>query len=197
MNMSGSIRPRNLNKVQVVRYFMGKCVVIFPSRCWIIPGISCKGNYTQKKDNLYPQVSFQGKNYALCRLVNEVFEGEPNGRHLIHSCNNNKCINPNHIRWGSRQENMFDRPYDENNSCHKIRYEDVVIIHELLKQGYTQREIADRYGCSQMQISRIKRGVDHPWVFDPDSIVWKKLPEHLQKYRPVHRSNLEHHQLAA
>ena len=42
---------------------------------------------------------------ALRRAVGDPPEGKP---YALHSCDNTRCYNPAHLRWGSQQENMAD-----------------------------------------------------------------------------------------
>lgn len=39
----------------------------------------------------------------------ELFRGPRNGLHLLHSCDMACCVNPDHLRLGTHQENMVDR----------------------------------------------------------------------------------------
>lgn len=58
--------------------------------------------------NGYASVSFKGKIHTLGRLILEYFNGKPLGRIMMHSCDNPKCINPAHLKWGTQKENIQD-----------------------------------------------------------------------------------------
>ena len=34
---------------------------------------------------------------------------QPEGRHALHTCDNKRCINPDHLYWGTPQQNMDDK----------------------------------------------------------------------------------------
>ena len=42
-------------------------------------------------------------------LICTIHRGErPEGLHILHSCDNNRCLNPEHLSWGTPQENALD-----------------------------------------------------------------------------------------
>ena len=43
-------------------------------------------------------------------------------RECCHSCNNNLCINKNHLRWGTREENAGDRKKKRNHLTVTIKF---------------------------------------------------------------------------
>lgn len=36
-------------------------------------------------------------------------EQDPSGRMALHTCDNKRCINPEHLYWGTHTQNMLDR----------------------------------------------------------------------------------------
>lgn len=66
------------------------------------------------------------------RVAFELSKGEiPEGLHILHSCDNKLCCNPNHLRFGTRQDNMDDkvsrnrqsRLFKENNPMYGVKGE--------------------------------------------------------------------------
>lgn len=57
----------------------------------------------------YPQICYKKKQYKGHRLVlfliDEVFE---NDKMCLHKCDNPKCLNPNHLYWGTAKDNAID-----------------------------------------------------------------------------------------
>lgn len=53
-----------------------------------------KGN----RDNL--------RTFRVHRLIYELKVGDINGKHVLHSCDNPQCINPDHLHLGTHQDNM-------------------------------------------------------------------------------------------
>lgn len=96
---------------------------------------------------------------AAHRMAYELEYGTiPNGMVVMHSCDNRKCINPDHLSVGTQGDNLRDMT-DKGRHGHTVLTDDEVKdIRELLESGeYTsQREIAKQYGVSESLISGIK-----------------------------------------
>jgi len=94
----------------------------------------------------------------------------PTGLHVMHACDNPACINPAHLKAGTRSANMTDchargrsriprpRMVGETNGSAKLSAAQVTEIRSRLASGEVQRLIAARFGISQTLISAIKRG---------------------------------------
>ncbi|MBE5251590.1 HNH endonuclease [Mixta sp. Marseille-Q2057] len=119
----------------------------------------------------YGKLTINGRGVYAHRLAYQLVKGElPEGLDAMHSCDNPKCINPEHLVAGTRSQNMKDCSArgrakiptsikrGESNGAAKLREVDVRSIKRLLEKGCTQREIADRFGISQSQVSHIKLG---------------------------------------
>ena len=83
---------------------------------------------------------------------------------VCHSCDNRKCVNPEHLFLGTRKENNQDRTY-KGRSCKgskrknaKLTEENIIEIKDLLSKGFQQKEIAEKYNISKPIISDIKTG---------------------------------------
>lgn len=140
---------------------------ITDSGCWECLNIKPfqDGRYYQfmtgsRKDN-------SRRNVLLHRYIYEYFvEKIPQGLVVRHSCDNNLCINYNHLSLGTHQDNSNDMisrgrsATGERNSSCKIKNEQVSKIIELYNSGdYTQKELGIMFGVSQKQISNIVRGL--------------------------------------
>ena len=89
---------------------------------------------------------------------------QSNGIIVLHNCDNDgKCINPWHLRLGSKKENTHDalkmntlnlfKP-DEKNPMSKLSNLQINEIKSLKDSGISQKEIASKYDISQSQVSR-------------------------------------------
>jgi len=57
----------------------------------------------------YGSVWHNGKNQDVHRVSYELHHGPiPEGMHVMHKCDNRPCINPVHLKLGTRHENMMD-----------------------------------------------------------------------------------------
>ena len=107
-----------------------------------------------------------------------------NGQHCLHSCDNRKCCNPNHLRWGSNQENMAERTNrsvvwntklrESRKRLAKLIPSQVDYMLKLLKAGYSQNKCAEWYGVGRVVVQRIQRngGYKHTkeWKQDAFSV---------------------------
>lgn len=87
----------------------------------------------------------------------------PEGKSVLHRCNNRKCCNPNHLYLGTSAENMADKARansgkGERHGLSKLTDMDVVAIRGMYKSGdYLQKEIATIFGVSSVAISCVCR----------------------------------------
>lgn len=86
-------------------------------------------------------------------------------RDASHTCHIRRCVNPRHLKWKTRKENLNDRAYNgtvnrgEVNGNAKLKRFEVKAI---LADKRPQRAIADHYGVSQATVFKIKSGLR--WV---------------------------------
>jgi hypothetical protein len=91
----------------------------------------------------------------------------PSVLNLLHSCDNRKCVNPNHLREGTQQDNVNDaisrgrHAYGETNGRSKLNVAKVRAIREqYARGGVTHRGLAHQFHVSHGAIGRILRKVD-------------------------------------
>lgn len=95
------------------------------------------------------------------RYSYQLFVGKiPKDKWVLHKCDNRKCINPDHLFIGTRQDNVDDRqkknknkPIDgELNPNCKHTINQINEIKKLYSEGkYTMRELASMYGYKNHQ----------------------------------------------
>lgn len=90
------------------------------------------------------------------RLSWELLRGEiPEGLHVLHNCDNRLCVNPDHLRLGTHQENIAEMIAKGRNKT-KLTPAKVREIRAI--EGMLGKEIAKQYGVSDSTISSIRRG---------------------------------------
>lgn len=97
-------------------------------------------------------------NVKVHRLVYELNSGENiKGLVVRHTCDNPKCINPNHLLKGTPRENMMDRNERSGNGIAKLTKDQVRAI-RLLDGKFMRTEIANMFGVSPQTISSLLLG---------------------------------------
>lgn len=128
--------------------------------CWNWMGYIRKNGYGQFRigsaaDGTRRMVMSHRYSYASC--CGDV----PDGMMVCHSCDNRRCVNPDHLFIGTAKDNNSDCAKKDRNSrgerhgMSKLRRENVIAIKDDTRP---QRQIARDYSVSQNVISRIKSG---------------------------------------
>lgn len=123
--------------------------------CWNWTGTLTRAGYGVLRIN--------GSNYYAHRLSYKVFNNkEPNDElEIIHSCDNPKCCNPDHLTEATHKLNMQDAifkgrsAFGENHGNATLSNEEVEEIKKMYQQGYLQEDIARKFEIRQQTVSRI------------------------------------------
>jgi hypothetical protein len=119
----------------------------------------------------YGEVVVDGRKRLAHRIVCELANGPaPEGKNdAAHSCNNRLCINPNHLRWATRAENIDDMvghgtaQRGERSPLSKLTEDQVRQIRALDgKVGRT--EIGRRFGISHATVYAILERKSWFWL---------------------------------
>ena len=128
------------------------------TNCW---------NWTGSKtlDN-YGLVGYDGKICRVHRVAATIYHNfDFNSRGLVcHTCDNPKCFNPEHLFIGTDLSNSQDKfrkgrfkpNTGEKHGRAKLTTEQVKDIRENYK-GWSQERIAQKFGVSQVLVSKIRR----------------------------------------
>lgn len=148
-------RTRRLSDSEHEAYFWGRAKKR-PNGCWEWPTkIQCYGLITRK-----------GKQYGTHCYSWVLMKGPiPKGMCVLHTCDNRRCINPNHLFLGTKGDNnrdAFSKTRHYFGTRHwkvKLTPVDVRAIRRRHKRGESQEKIGKTYGVSQAHISKVVRAV--------------------------------------
>lgn len=129
--------------------------------------------------NGYSKIGKNGKSYLGHRLAWITARGDiPDGLCVLHKCDNRKCINPDHLFLGTKQDNTDDMmrkgrgrfvglqspncrkptpPKGERHFNAKLTEKQVEEMRAMYGGGATQVAIAAKFGVRQCHVSRILR----------------------------------------
>lgn len=95
-----------------------------------------------------------------------LFKGDiPPKCFVCHSCDNPRCVNPEHLWIGQAADNTKDMILKKRFFHRKLNTEDVINIRKLIKDGMKLIEIAKMYNVRKDHVSHIKTRQ-----------IWKHIP---------------------
>lgn len=116
------------------------------------------------KGNGYGHVNIHGHFITAHRRAYFLFVGDvPDEVDVCHSCDNRRCINPNHLFLGTRKKNMEDcaRKGRAFGKYGRVDDETVLAIHGLVSDGLTYRAIAKKFNLTAAAVRSIAKGQTH------------------------------------
>lgn len=127
--------------------------------CWVWTGAL----HTDGMAKPYPASFLIGKNAYRASQVSLFIAGHPKASAemcALHSCDNTLCVRPEHLRWGTRLENLQDyierRPHKAALQEHEVR----------AIRASTDRNVvlAEIYGVTQACICNVRKRVTHKHI---------------------------------
>ena len=160
------MRPRKLNRKQTIEYYLKHSEIVNKNGC-----IKVKKEYLNTyngstKEHRYLYLKFKGKSWSLPRLIITEREGDDviiPGIVTRHLCHNPWCVNPEHLTYGTHQDNSNDQvkanrqTKGEKNPAAKLTEKQVKEIKTKIKQKITLTQIAKEYKVSIPNIYYIKQ----------------------------------------
>lgn len=169
------ITENNMRKSK--KYYIDKFIRAFneiiPSKNGCIEWNKLRTEYGYGRFCLY------GSYVLTHRYSYEIFNGEINGLHVCHSCDNPPCINPKHLFLGTPKENINDsskkgrlhfgknngaytrpdrKPVGDRNGSSKLNTKQVLEILDRVKGGELPSRIHKDYGISKPHAYQIANG---------------------------------------
>jgi predicted XRE-type DNA-binding protein len=138
--------------------------------CWIWCGAVKK---CKRGTHNYGWVTFMNKQMSAHRMSWIVFRSAlVQGSVICHTCDNPRCVNPDHLFIGTQKDNVADmiakgrkwigvakRKSDGLPVRSKLSVQQIQLIKSLRESGLSQQKIADQIGVSQGCVSQLLRGV--------------------------------------
>lgn len=130
----------------------------------IIESTGCWEWRLKVRPNGYARVTYLGKSMYAHRLSFEAFNGyiDPK-KDICHSCDNRKCVNPNHLFQGARKDNMQDA-VSKNRQAKGLMLPQTKIHGKILdevlsmaKDGVKYQYIANKFNVTKSCIGYIAR----------------------------------------
>jgi len=118
----------------------------------------------------YGAFRVEGKIERANRVAYELFKGEVGEFHVCHTCDNPRCVNPEHLFLGTRSDNMKDA-YDKGRLVPPLgqRFEGSLSRLEVrdIKRALRDKgiaEVAREFGVKYQTVKDIKRGKSYKRV---------------------------------
>jgi hypothetical protein len=107
----------------------------------------------------YGNFTFRNKGYLAHRASYIIYKGEiPEKMWVLHTCDNAKCVNPDHLYLGTALDNQRDKLKRGRCKGERLSIEQVKEIKEKLKIGVMIKRLCEDYGVSTTTIHSIKSG---------------------------------------
>jgi predicted XRE-type DNA-binding protein len=82
----------------------------------------------------------------------------PEGLDVMHSCDNRRCVNWEHLSLGTPKQNSEDMVRKGRQRKSQFSEADLADIRNMRSRGMTQQEIANNYGVSRPLVSMLLSG---------------------------------------
>lgn len=127
-----------------------------PDECWIWKGWTGKDSYGRfGLRGKSVEETGERMSHRIAFVLNNGFV--PLGKIIMHTCNNRKCVNPNHLICGTYQDNaIYREKCGRRWKYRKLSPEKVSEIRGLFKTGrYSTRTLAETFGVCYSYVWRI------------------------------------------
>ena len=139
------------NRVVILSRLFSRCVV--NNSCFEFTGP------ISRTKNGYPKIGISGKNHSGHRIVYESHFGEiPTGMCVMHTCDNTRCLNPSHLKLGTKKDNTLDMMAKGRavipTPSKKLTDDVIEQIHAMRRNGVYQKDVAKALGISKSTVRR-------------------------------------------
>ena len=88
----------------------------------------------------------------------------PEGHVVMHTCDNRRCVNPEHLQAGTQKENIQDMHKKGRATRTVLTAEEVREIRAIHKSGVGLNKLAAQFGVSVFAVLKIANGTAWKWV---------------------------------
>ena len=129
---------------------------------WILDNASpdgeCLRSHRRGTPQGYPTAYFRREHDRIGRWLLRWRDGEPEGRHMLHSCHHPWCIRLEHLRWGTPKQNSADMVLAGRHPGQRLSGADMEEIRRRIAAGERNAAIARAYAVDPSLISHIRAG---------------------------------------
>jgi len=146
--------PRGCPEASLEERFLKKCVE--DGECWRWTGNMYLNGYGQLLKKVW------GTGFAhqwSCHNWNGSPLPVERGMCIKHSCDNRWCMNPEHLSYGTLQENIQDMVERNPTAMGRVppTEQELILLRQMVSDNTTRREMARRIGHGRHWIRRIRR----------------------------------------
>lgn len=159
-----AIDARSIDPIAEARFWALVEIDWRPGACWLWRGAEIANGYGRFKLN--------GSRISANRVSYALFNGSvPAGQFVCHTCDNPRCVRPDHLFLGSPADNAADRgakgrhAHGERSGTARLTVGQVLEIDGALGSGQPHGAIADRYGVSKRTVQKIKSRANWAHLF--------------------------------
>jgi HNH endonuclease len=147
-----------LRRVPIEKRFWSKVEIRGPDECW--PWLRGLHEFGYGKIGVTCE-NGRNRTRVAHQVAWELAVGPiPPGKKVLHNCDNAACCNPRHLKIGTQRENIADM-VAKGRSAGRPRVLGIEAILEIRASRALQRELAERFGVSQITIGRVRRGIGY------------------------------------
>ena len=163
------MRPKNLTRTQVVNWFLDQKRVNVMNNNFCL---KIKPEIGKYHSTGYFFIILNKKNKHLHRLIAIEKFGEETMKNKVtrHICNNRWCVNPEHLNFGTDQDNANDKVLagtsirGEKHPNRKINKKMAKLIKSDINKNISYKEIAKTRNVSYYIVVDIARGKNWNWL---------------------------------
>lgn len=121
--------------------------------CWVWNG-SCDSAG-------YGHMTVNRKTWKVTRVIFELTHGAcPTWLQVCHTCDNRKCVNPDHLFLGTNSDNQRDASIKGKRAGQKLTYAERHLVDGMRAEGMSYHQIARVMGVASMTVHRF---CNRPW----------------------------------